>query len=67
VLYEGYADWAAKAYEASIGCLRKLGGRDEDIIRTIQEMLANKKIAATPEGKKARIELGRLLPEGGVQ
>ena len=67
VLYEGYTDWAAKAYEASVGCLRKLGGREEDIVRTVQEMLANEKIAATPEGKRARVLLNQLRPAGGTQ
>ncbi len=67
VLYEGYADWAAKAYEASVSCLQKLGGREEDIVRTVQEMLANEKIAATPEGKRARVLLNQLRPAGGAQ
>ena len=67
MLYEGYTDWTAKAYEASIGCLRTLGQREEDIIRTYQEMLMNEKLAATPEGKRARMALNKMLPEGGAQ
>ncbi len=67
VLYEGYTDWAAKAYEASIESLQKMGGRDADIVRTCQEMLANEKIAATPEGKRARVLLNQLRPAGGGQ
>ncbi len=64
VLYEGYTDWAAKAYDASIECLKKMGGREADIIRTCQEMLVNEKIAVTPEGKRAQVLLNQLRPAG---
>jgi len=67
VLYEGYTGWAAKAYEASIESLQKMGGREADIVRTCQEMLANEKIAATPEGKRARVLLNQLRPAGESQ
>lgn len=66
VLYEGYTEWVARAYEGSIRCLGKLS-RNDDIIRTYQEMLANPDVAATPEGQRARNELSRLLPAGGKQ
>jgi TolA-binding protein len=64
VLYEGYTEWVVKAYEGSVRCLAKLNRKD-DIIRTYQEMLSNEKVAATPEGVRARSELNRLLPGGG--
>jgi len=64
VLYEGYPEWTAKAYAGSVRSLEKLG-RNEDRIRTLQEMLANSEVAATPEGKEARIQLNRLVPAGG--
>ena len=67
VLYEGYTDWAAKAYGASLESLQKMGGREADVVRTCQEMLANEKIAATPEGKRARILLNQLRPAGDSQ
>jgi len=67
VLYEGYTDWAAKAYDASIECLKKMGGREADIIRTCQEMLANEKIVDTPEGKRAKALLKQLRPAGENQ
>lgn len=66
VLYEGYTEWVAKAYEGSVRCLRKLG-RTDDIIRTYQEMLSKEAVAATPEGVQARLELSRLVPAGGKQ
>jgi TolA-binding protein len=64
VLYEGYTEWVVKSYEGSVRCLEKLK-RTDDIIRTYQEMLSNEKVAATPEGARARRELDRLLPGGG--
>jgi hypothetical protein len=63
VLYEDYTEWVAPAYARSIECLQQLGGHSEDIISTYKEMLANEKVAATPEGRKARERLNRLLPE----
>lgn len=66
VMYEGYTEWVAKAYEGSLLCLEKLG-RTEDVIRTCQEMLANDAVAATPEGLAARARLAKLLPQGGVK
>jgi len=66
VMYEGYTEWAAKAYEGSIICLEKLG-RTDDIIRTCQEMLADDELAATPEGLSARVRLDKLLQQGGVK
>jgi len=64
VLYGGATEWAAKAYEASIRSMKTLGNHDADILRPYQEMLANEKIAATPEGKRARVALDRLQAEG---
>jgi tetratricopeptide (TPR) repeat protein len=63
VLYEDYTEWVAPAYARSIDCLKQLGGHSEDIIKTYREMLANEKVAATPEGQKAREMLRRLVPE----
>ncbi len=62
VLYEGYTDWVAPAYLLSIECLEKLGGHEQDIIKTYQEMLAIEAVAATPEGRKARERLNDLVP-----
>jgi TolA-binding protein len=64
VLYEKQTEWAAKSYEAAILCHEKLG-RTEDVIRTCDEMLANPRIAATPEGQRAKERLAVLRPEGG--
>ena len=66
VMYEGYIEWAAKAYESSILCLEKMG-RTDDIIRTCQEMLGKEEIAVTPEGLAARGRLEQLLPQGGAK
>jgi TolA-binding protein len=63
VLYEGYADWSAKAYEGSVRCLEKLGRRD-DVLKTLREMLANADIAATPEGQRAEVLLNKLSASG---
>ncbi len=63
VLYEGYADWSAKAYEGSVQCLEKLGRRD-DMLKTLREMLANADISATPEGHRAQVRLNRLSLPG---
>ena len=62
VLYEDYTEWVAPAYAKSIECLARLGGRTQDIINTYEEMLANEKVAATPEGRNARIQLNKLKP-----
>lgn len=64
VMYEGYTEWVAKAYEGSILCLEKMGGRTEDIISTCEEMLSKEAIAATPEGVRARARLAKLRPQG---
>jgi hypothetical protein len=64
VLYEDYTEWVAPAYAKSIECLSRLGGRTQDIINTYEEMLANKKVAATPEGRDAQIRLNKLKPAG---
>jgi len=66
VMYEGYTEWAAKAYEASVQCLEKLGGRTDEIIATYEEMLSKDEIAATPQGVRARERLAELRP-GGAQ
>jgi TolA-binding protein len=67
VLYEGYTEWAAKAYEGSIRSLEDLGGRTDDIIATLEEMLSKEEIAATPEGIKARTRLAGLRSQGEEQ
>jgi tetratricopeptide (TPR) repeat protein len=64
VLYEQYTEWVAPAYAKSIECLSKLGSRTQDILNTYEEMLANEQVAATPEGKEARVQLNRLRPAG---
>ena len=64
VLYEGYVEWTAKAYEGSIRCLEKLGRRD-DMVKTLKEMLSNTDVAATPEGQRAQAMLNKLAPPGG--
>ncbi|QHI70762.1 tetratricopeptide repeat protein [Tichowtungia aerotolerans] len=64
VMYEGHTEWAAKAYEGSILCLEKMGGRTADIISTCEEMLSKEAIAATPEGALARARLAKLRPQG---
>jgi tetratricopeptide (TPR) repeat protein len=64
VLYEDYTEWVAPAYAKSIECLTLLGGRTQDIINTYEEMLTNEKVAATPEGREARVQLNKLKPAG---
>ena len=64
VLYEGYAEWSAQAYEGSIRCLEKLGRRD-DMLKTLREMLSNADIAARPEGQRAQAMLNTLAPSKG--
>lgn len=64
VMYEGHAEWAAKAYESSVRCLEKLGGRTDEIIATYEEMLSKEDIASTPEGIRARKRLADLRPGG---
>ncbi len=59
VLYEGYPEWTSKAYESSVNCLRKLG-RQEEVIKTLREMVGNAAVAATPEGRRAKAELDKL-------
>jgi len=66
VMYEGYSELAAKAYEASIRCLEQLGGRTSEIIATYEEMVSKEDIASTPEGIRAREQLAKLRP-GGAQ
>jgi len=64
VLYDGYVEWSAKAYEGSVQCLEKLGRRD-DVVKTLQEMLSNSEVAATSEGVRAQAMLHKLTPPGG--
>lgn len=56
VLYGKYPEWTAKAYAANIECLKKLG-RQEDMIRTLREMVDNPDIADTPDVRRAKTEL----------
>lgn len=67
VMYEGYTEWAAKAYEQSVRCLEELGGRTNDIIATYEEMISKEAIAATPEGIRAQARLAELRPQGENQ
>jgi TolA-binding protein len=59
VLYEGHADWVAKAYVKSAECLEKLGQRT-DAVKTYREMLSKEPLLALPEATVARQELARL-------
>ncbi|MEI8205957.1 MAG: tetratricopeptide repeat protein [Kiritimatiellales bacterium] len=59
VLYEGYPEWTSKAYEGSVNCLRKLG-RQEEVVKTLREMVGKAAVAATPEGRRAKVELDKL-------
>lgn len=52
VLYKGHPQWAAKAYEASVECLLKLG-RTAEAVQTRKEMAADPAIQNTPEGRRA--------------
>ncbi|WP_372806806.1 tetratricopeptide repeat protein [Pontiella sp.] len=62
VLYEDYVEWVAPAYAKSIECLEILGGHEADIVNTYKEMLANEKVAATPEGIEAAKKYAELVP-----
>ncbi|MDZ8119763.1 tetratricopeptide repeat protein [Pontiella sp. NLcol2] len=67
VLYEGYADWVAPAYLKSIQCMEALGGYEQEIVNTLREMLANERVAATPEGSDAAerleaLQAGEVVP-----
>lgn len=62
VLYEGYTQWVAPAYAMSVECMESLGGYDQEIIKTYQEMLANEAVAGTPEGVEAARRLEELQP-----
>jgi TolA-binding protein len=62
VLYQGHPEWVAKAYEASAQCLEKLGRTDE-MIQTLQEMVATPSIQNTPEVQRAKETLLRLNKE----
>jgi TolA-binding protein len=62
VLYKGYPEWVAKAYEASAECLEKLGRTDE-MIQTLQEMVAIPALQNTPEAQKAAGILRKLNKE----
>ena len=58
VLYKSHPEWAAKAYEASVDCLQKLG-RNDEVIQTRKEMVADPAIQNTPEGLRAADALRR--------
>ncbi len=57
-LYRSHPEWAAKAYEASADCLQKLG-RNDEVIKTWKEMVADPSIQNTPEGLRAVESLRR--------
>jgi TolA-binding protein len=52
VLYEGYPEWAARAYLRSAECLEKLGKPDE-ALATYRELLSKQALAETPEARTA--------------
>ena len=62
VLYEDYTQWVAPAYSKSIQCMEKLGGYDQEIVNTYNEMLANEAVSETPEGLEAAKRLRELKP-----
>jgi TolA-binding protein len=62
VLYGGYPEWTAKAYEASAECLQKLGRADE-AAQTWKEMIANPSVQNTPEGLRAAESLRKAGKE----
>ncbi|MEE9368629.1 MAG: tetratricopeptide repeat protein [Pontiella sp.] len=66
VLYEDYTEWVAPAYAKSIQCLETLGGHEQDVINTYQEMLSNDAVVSTPEGIEATKRLRELQPAGEV-
>ncbi len=59
VLYKSHPEWAAKAYEASIDCLQKLG-RTAEVVQTWKEMVETPSIRNTPEGLRAAEALRRV-------
>ncbi len=60
VLYGGYPVWVAKGYVQSLVCLDELGEREEEMVRTCEEMLRVPALAAYPEAETARAYLRRL-------
>jgi len=66
VMYEGYTEWVARAYEDSVHCLQ-ITGRHEDVAKTWREMVSLENIAATPQGKLAQRELDALSAKGVTQ
>ena len=58
-MYDGYPTWAARAYLKSAECLNRLNLR-VDAIKTLEEMLAHRKISKTPEAATAREQLEML-------
>jgi len=59
VLYDSYPEWVAKAYEGSLRALRILG-REDDIVETWREMVANPNVCSRPEGRRAQAALDAL-------
>ncbi len=64
LLFAAYSDgdWAAKGYLAAADCLVKLG-REQDAIKTLQDMLENPYTKTNPLAEKVRDQLKKL----GVQ
>jgi TolA-binding protein len=62
VLYQGFPEWAAKAYLQSAACLEKLG-RANEAVATYREMLQQEQLAGRPELATAREALQRLGAE----
>ena len=59
VMYAGYPEWAATAYVRSAECLDQ-AGQAEQAVTTLQELLANERLANTAgaqEGRKLLIKL----------
>lgn len=62
VTYRKFTPWVAKAYLSSANAFVKLGKNDE-AIRTLNEMLRDEKLSALPEADLARKQLQQLRPQ----
>ena len=63
IMYQGFPEWAGRAYLASAECLEALNKTDE-AVNTYQEVLRNPATASTPAALQAQAALKRLRGEG---